>query len=325
MAAETIVVEIDESQLKAQKSNNYSLFLAKKVNGEFTVIWQSLGPYASAGQPSYEPKNTFSITIPSFQINYGNVTMQEGAVSFTSGGNPVEIDLNQQVTLDKNGIFSPATNGGAKGSLTVNNALAANPHEALYDNSGNPIYVNVDSGMDIGVATLTPIDEYQIWFDSFQQTGTIIAHNISNAGSVVFSGGDSVKTISYNKDGAWQNGGLSDIAEEAGLAPQAGELAVLVAATFTKALTIGAVTYLLNKLIGKFSGGLKPTEITTSVGSARLEVKFQASNRISRELFQQDAYEIAVSKALTSASTDPASDLGGESWTLSETRLSVTY
>jgi hypothetical protein len=33
MAAEKITVYIDPAQIKAQKQNNYSLYLAKKVNG----------------------------------------------------------------------------------------------------------------------------------------------------------------------------------------------------------------------------------------------------------------------------------------------------
>jgi|SRR6188474_2877097 hypothetical protein len=47
MAAETITVYIDPAQLAAQKRNNYNLYLAKMVNGQFTVIWQSMGPIAT--------------------------------------------------------------------------------------------------------------------------------------------------------------------------------------------------------------------------------------------------------------------------------------
>lgn len=196
MASESIIVFIDQDQMIAQKSNSYSLYLAKKVNGKFTVIWQSKGPIATVNTPSYQYQNRFDITVPSYQVNYGNVTQTSGSVSFTSSGKPVSMNIGQTVSLDKNGMFGTPANDGNPGTLIVNNQLAGNPNEILSDQSGNPIFVNTQSGMDIGTAELTPIDEYQIWFDNCQATGTIIAHNASNPKVVTFSGGSTTQTIS---------------------------------------------------------------------------------------------------------------------------------
>jgi hypothetical protein len=212
--------------------------------------------------------------------------------------------------------------------------LAANPHEILSDANGNVLFVNVASGMDIGDADLTPIDTYQIWFDSYQDTGTIIAHNVSTPATVIFDGGTIEKTITYSASGQWQDGpppsklfiGTNQdhvAALQAGA--DAGEgVAVIVAATFTTALTIAAVTYLLNKLIDKFSGGLRPSQIQASVGSYSATIRFQrAQSAIA--LLGLDAYESAVDNALKAAAADNTSGLGGESWSLTEPQISVTY
>ena len=324
MSSETIIVYIDPSQLAAQKNNNFSLYLAKKVNGEFTVIWQSKGPVATVNTPSYEYENTFDIAVPSYQVGYGNVTVSEGTVSFTSAGDPVAMNTGQIVSLDANGIFGTPQNGGTAGVLLVNNALEGNPHEALNDSDGNPIFVNVDSGMDIGQAKLTPIDEYQIWFDNFQETGTIIAENVSNAMIVTFAGGTSVQTISYDATGQWQNGKLPPATVSMEMAPKASEVGVIVVALFTTALTTGAVTYLLSQLIGKFSGGLKPSKIKTSVGALKLEVTFDGK-KAAGAVVALDQFETAVNNALTAAKQDKSSGLSGETWTLSDAELVASY
>lgn len=51
MSSHTVIVSIDQSQIVAQKANNYGLYLAKKVNGAFTVIWQAIGPIPTVDKP----------------------------------------------------------------------------------------------------------------------------------------------------------------------------------------------------------------------------------------------------------------------------------
>lgn len=328
MAAEKITVYIDSTQITQQKNNNYSLFLAKKVNKVFTVIWQSMGPIATVNTPSYEYKNDFSIQVPSFNVNFGNVTTNEGGVSFTSSGKNESIDLGQTVVLDKNGNFaSPSNKDGKPGTIIIHNNLLDNPHAVLSDASGNPIFVNVQSGMDIGDAELTPIDTYQIWFDNYQDTGTIIAHNASNPATVVFDGGTESKTISYTSAGTWVDGPLGStlmIGDDLSPDGNKGDVTVLVIATFKYALTVGAVTYILNKLIGKFGSNLKPKSIKATLGSLTMEAEF-ANARAVVGLLGLDSYETAVDNALTSAKSDPNSGLSNETWRLAEPKLSVSY
>ncbi|MDB5475559.1 MAG: hypothetical protein JWP49_1070 [Phenylobacterium sp.] len=329
MASENIIVYIDPTQLTAQKGNHYSLFLAKMVNGQFTVIWQSKGPVATVGNPSYEYMNTFQIAVPNYEVNYGTVTVSQGSVTFNASGLPQTMSVGQSVQLDANGLFGQPTNTGTPGEITIVNALAANPNAILLDNAGNPIFVNTQSGMDIGTATLTPVDTYQIWFDNYQNTGTIIAHNVSNAATVTFAGGSMSQTISYNSAGQWVTGPLSTSADFAsvGSAGAVGDpVTVTVLATFSVALTTAAATYLLSKLINKFSGGLRPTSIQTSVGSVSLTIKFQGSQaRQVLAAFGTDKFENAVNAALVLAKQDTTSGLQSESWSLSEPSVALSF
>ncbi|MBO6675940.1 MAG: hypothetical protein JJ908_12780 [Rhizobiales bacterium] len=328
MASEQIIVYIDTNQLAAQKANNYSLYLAKKVNGNYTVVWQSKGPLATVTNPAvYEYKNTFNITIPSYQVNYGTVTDQQGAISFSAGGKAVNIDEGQTVELNSQGIFASPTNTGTTGVITINNQLQGNPNAILNDNEGNTIYVNDYSGMDVGQSTLTPIDEYQIWFDSYQNTGTIIAHNVSNAGTVTFSGGVASQTISYTSEGQWVAGDLpssSDV-DLSAVGAATNTLAVQVVALFSKALTAGAVTFLLSKLIDKFADNLRPTTITAGAGNATLKFEFANGPDGDAQVTSMDSYEDAVNDALKALRNEKNSPIANEKWGISEPDVAVFY
>lgn len=322
MASEQIIVYIDPAQVKAQKQNNYSLFLAKKVNGAFTVIWQSMGPIATVNQPSYEYKNTFIIDVPSYQVNYGNPEQTAGGVSFSSSGQAVDIDIQQTVILDDDGLFQTPQANSLPGVIMIQNQLAANPHEALLDAQGNPIFFNALSGMDIGPNQLTPIDVYQLWFGSYQDTGTIIANNESEAGVVTFAGGEATQTISYTAAGTWENapgGAATDVA-----VPRQG-FEVIVTATFATMLSAAAVAYIARSLMSKFAGELRPSSLKVSVGATSLEVRFdnaEASELLGDVPFLT-VYEKAVEAALLAAKKDPKSSLAKESWKLSQPGIVV--
>ncbi|WP_207284909.1 hypothetical protein [Pseudomonas sp. FW300-N2A2] len=205
MSSQQIILYIEEQQLIAQKENNYSLYLAKKVNNDFTVIWQSKGAVATVRNPSYQYRNTFDITTPSFNVNFTNDPVQQGDVTFTSGGKNLPISTGQITTLDQNGVFSPAQNGGVKSDILINNKLQGNPHQILLDSDGNNIWVNRQSGMNIGTATLTPKDQYQLWFGNLQETGSLIAQNLSNPYVATLQNGGSI-TLTYNDSGDWVTG-----------------------------------------------------------------------------------------------------------------------
>ncbi|MGN7741408.1 hypothetical protein ACTJKT_15600 [Pseudomonas sp. 22526] len=205
MSSQQIILYIEEQQLIAQKNNNYSLYLAKKVNNDFTVIWQSKGPIATVNNPSYQYRNVFDVATPSFMVNYTNDPVSSGDVTFTSGGKNLPISTGQITTLDANGVFTPAKNGGVPSDVLINNQLQGNPHQILLDSNGNNIWVNRQSGMNIGTATLTPKSQYQVWFGNIQETGSLIATNLSNPYVVTLQDGGSI-TITYTDSGTWVTG-----------------------------------------------------------------------------------------------------------------------
>ena len=133
-----------------------------------------------------------------------------------------------------------------------------------------------------------------------------------------------MQTISYDATGQWQNGKLPPATVSMEMAPKASEVGVIVVALFTTALTTGAVTYLLSQLIGKFSGGLKPSKIKTSVGALKLEVTFDGK-KAAGAVVALDQFETAVNNALSAARQDKSSGLSGETWTLSDAELVASY
>ena len=307
MAAEMITVYIDPVQLSVQKTNNYSLFLAKMVNGRFNVIWQSRGPIATVTNPADEYRNTFMIEVPSYEVNYGEITTTGGRRHLLCKRARAERLHRPDSEPRPNGTFDPPTNNGTAGEITINNQLAGNPHAILLDNAGQPIFVDIESGMDNGVATtLTPIETYRFWFDNFQDTGTLIPDSVGNGAIVTFSGGATTQVISFNQSGQWQTGPLAqtvDLAEMAGLGQEGNLLTVTVIATFRNPLTVAAVTYLLSRLFEKFSAGLRPRTLQAQLGSLRLLVGFSGPRR-GLAAVGLDKFEAAVDLALTSARAD---------------------
>lgn len=205
MSDQQIIVYIEEAQLIAQKINNYSLYLAKMVNNSFSAIWLSKGPKATTGQPSYQYMNTFDISNRSFMVNFTNTPIQEGDITFTSGGKNLPISMRQKTTLNEYGVFSPATNGGNPEDILINNQLPANPREILLDSGGCSVWVNCSGGMSIGATTMTPKNQFQLWFGAAQATGSLIPPNVSNFYVVTVNDGET-KTITYTDSGVWVPG-----------------------------------------------------------------------------------------------------------------------
>lgn len=204
MSSQTIIVYIEEEQLIAQKTNNYSLYLAKKVNTSFTVIWLSKAPLPTTGQPTYQYKNTFDISSDSYMVNFTNTPLQEGDISFTSGGKNLPIDTGQKTTLSQYGVFSAAQNGGVPGDVLINNQLPAEPRAILLDSKGHSLWVS-PSGMSIGPMTMTPKNEFQLWFGPTQVAGSLIPTTVSNVDVVTVNDGEA-QTITYTNSGTWVSG-----------------------------------------------------------------------------------------------------------------------
>ncbi|RON08321.1 hypothetical protein BK659_16960 [Pseudomonas brassicacearum] len=205
MSTQTIIVYIEEAQLIAQKTNNYSLYLAKKINSTFTATWFLKPPLATPNQPAYQYQNRFDITNNSYMANFTTTPLQEGDITFTSGGKNLPINTGQTTTLDIYGVFSTAKNNGTQGDVTIYNQLPANPREILLDSTGRTIWVNCSGGMSIGTAIMTPKNEFQLWFGPTQVAGSLIPNSVSNAYVITVNDGET-KTVTYTNSGTWVSG-----------------------------------------------------------------------------------------------------------------------
>ena len=87
MSAEKIIIEINPDQVSTQIQKGYNLTLAKKVNSEFTTIWQSRFAYPGA-HPTYGPQQKFDITINFNGAGYTINDVSRGPVDFTSSAEP---------------------------------------------------------------------------------------------------------------------------------------------------------------------------------------------------------------------------------------------
>jgi hypothetical protein len=295
------------------------------------VIWQSQGPFPTATNPvAYGPKNTFNIAVPSYMVNWSSEQITEGSVTAQASGINQAIDTGQTVTLSAGGLFDAPANGGTPGVIAINNERQGYPYDLLLDNNGNAIFANSSGMAAPGLATLTPIDTYQIWFNSYQDTGTIIASNTSEVATVTFDGTTTTQTISYTAAGTWEAGPLPstmDLTQASGQASGAegNSIIVEVLVTFRYALSLAAVTFLLNKFIGKFSSGLRPTSVTTSAGSFKLNVKFDSpKNREVLKVFGASKYDEAVLSVLSAVKNDKNSGLAGETWTVGNAAITVS-
>jgi hypothetical protein len=162
-------------------------------------------------------------------VNYTNDPVTTGNVTFTSGGKNRPISTGQSTILDTNGTFSPPKNDTKPSDILIVNQLQANPHEILLDAKGQNIWVNRESGMNIGTATLTPKSEYQLWFGNLQETGSLIAQNLSYSTTVSVVDGQSV-TITYTNAGVWVAGEPADRLSDKDVAALHARVGIKVAA-----------------------------------------------------------------------------------------------
>jgi hypothetical protein len=201
----TITVFIEEDQIVALKTNEYSLYLAKKVNDSFTVIWIANPPFATGTDQAYQYENEYDISIPSYMVNFMTGQLDVGDVTITSGGKSCAIDLGQITTLQNTGVFTSTVNGGTVEALTIQNEMTGNPHAIVLDSQGNNIWINTASGLNIGASAMTPQLDYQFWFGPFQEAGTIIPSTISSSTVVILTEGDDA-SITFTDAGTWENG-----------------------------------------------------------------------------------------------------------------------
>lgn len=247
----TVNITITSDDLTFLKDNQYRLCFAKKVNNTFDVVWQSYQEYLD--------NNSFLWT-PVYQLFGSNEFAGDVLVKVQT--NTVNIDLNQQATLDKEGVIGPASTGGTTTGITlINNYGPIHPGlNQLSTGIGGtqestPIYVAPDQ-IALGSDLLTPIDEVLVWFEQNIETSTMFSDARTNSVTINMTSSN-LQTRLYS-GGKWSTPSASDLA--VGVTPLI--LQIILYAT-------GAIIAqdLASKIASKLTGVYKDITVDVTTGA----------------------------------------------------------
>ena len=201
----TVNIKIAPTDLTFLKDNKYKLCFAKKVNDTYDVVWQSYDEYLAT--------NSFMWT-PVFQLFGTNEFV--GNVTVKASTTPVNIELGQQSTMNKDGILSPASTGGPSTAITLVNDYGPIHPGVNQMSTGitgkqltTPIYVAQDQ-IALGSDVLTPVEEVQVWFEQNIVTSTMFSDARSNAVTIDVTE-TNTQTRQYS-GGRWNTPSSSDLA-----------------------------------------------------------------------------------------------------------------
>jgi hypothetical protein len=197
-----VTIQIDPDDLKTLKASGYRLCFAKKVLNTYNVVWQSYDRYLN--------NNSFEWT-PKFQLFGSNVFKDKVLVTVST--NEVDIELSETATLDESGILGPA-------STMINNY--GKIHPALNqlsdgvdgDQISTPIYV-AEKEIVAGIATLTPVEMVQVWFEQNIETSTMFSD--ARSMSVEIDLTNSANQTRLYKDGQWSKPSSDELARFAAM------------------------------------------------------------------------------------------------------------
>ncbi|KAG7088898.1 hypothetical protein E1B28_012843 [Marasmius oreades] len=199
----TLVVKIDDDQIRFMKRQGYDLFLAKLVQGQAkaNVIWKSKSAYIDSNTFQWQP--VFAIA--------GSEDVKPGAV--VSALTKVKsIGYGQLIEINKDGAITDATNPVDPGkpfritnrdseadfAAAVYSVDPANPEAEL----SNPFFISKSLVEDLTLDIL-PLETVVLWFGAHQETSTVIADYSGDILTVVYGEGESAHTAKWTKAG-WQ-------------------------------------------------------------------------------------------------------------------------
>jgi len=201
MVKNTLVVRFDHGTLDAASSD--SLCISKKVNGVYNVVFDNAAPKPHVGQKKLLTNNTFKFTTE-YQVYFTQDYTNDALIN--SATDPKDIDLGQVVEWKDNDITDPAkadikvlTVEQAKSSFAVKNAPKGF-HAAVKASTGtsfSTIFVDPNEHMSGGTITLTPKNEYILYW--YNITDTEYIHEVfeTDAFKFTFPPGDSTRTIRF--------------------------------------------------------------------------------------------------------------------------------
>ncbi|KAK6520076.1 hypothetical protein TWF506_000366 [Arthrobotrys conoides] len=201
MVNNTLIVKFDHGCLDSSSSD--SLCISKKVNGVYNVVFDNASPKPAVGQKKLLANNTFGFTT-NYQIYFTQDYTNDALIN--SATDPKDISLGQYVEWQDNDLTDAAkadvkllSADQAKASFAVKNAPKAF-HVAVKASTGkswSTIFVDPNQHMGGGTITITPKNEYILYW--YNLTDTEYVHEVfeGDAFKFTFPPGDSTRTIRY--------------------------------------------------------------------------------------------------------------------------------
>lgn len=195
-----VTIEIEVDDLQMLRVGNYSLCIAKKVEGGYGVVWDASRQFNHTNQISW--KSEFEL--------FGVRKFGDG-IPVNSGTNRQPVRLGEQCVLDANGRLGRASPGGPATEITLVNQYGPihSGLSQLLDGIGGgqrmlPIHV-APRVSAIGQVGLTPTDTVLVWFEQNISTATMFSKARPKAVEIDLSRTNAA-TLRY-RNGSWSTPG----------------------------------------------------------------------------------------------------------------------
>lgn len=201
MVKNTLLIKFDHGVLDASSSD--SLCVSKKVNGVYNVVFDNASPKPRVGQKKLLTNNTFKFTTD-YQVYFTQDYENDALIN--SATDPKDISPGQYVEWKDNDLTEAAkadvkllSADQAKSSFAVKNA-PKDFHVAVKASTGkswSTIFVDPNDHMGGGTITLTPKNEYILYWYNLADTEYIHEVFEGDAFKFSFPPGDSTRTIRF--------------------------------------------------------------------------------------------------------------------------------
>jgi hypothetical protein len=198
-------IVVDEKILAMHSED--SLCIAKKVNGNFNVIFQGASPIPKPDQQLLVSNNTFQWT-DEYQVyltaSYGNgvlIHQSSNQVPIAFGESAIFKDgsLQEAITADTSD-WDLADGSGVDQTFVVDGAPTS-LHAAVAQSTGggkfSTIYVDPDIHMAVSRIELTPLNQYLVFWRKITTTEAMLAIATGHGHTWSFALGKTEKTIRF--------------------------------------------------------------------------------------------------------------------------------
>ncbi|KAK6502678.1 hypothetical protein TWF506_003256 [Arthrobotrys conoides] len=194
----TLIIELDQDVIRNQSTDN--LCIAKKVNDAYTVIFAagSVVPTNPDTIQQMTNSTTFSWR-DKYRVYYA--AQYSAGMMVSSSTNHQEIKFGQTVTYTPQTGMEPATGeANDSGQFVVTGSPGGQYRVAVEVESGSswvPIFVDPESHGGDPTTTLTPKEDYALYWSNTTETNSMIATTLTPSYSFSYAPGQDSTTLRY--------------------------------------------------------------------------------------------------------------------------------